>query len=155
VLNSGDAGDYYRKILRSCGTTQLHPETAAYLERVRSGVVSGRKYSDVLLDWQEFRENALAFMNRYDLLISPVCSDVAPEHGRTSTLDFSYAYYYNLLGWPVVVVRAGSSPQGLPIGVQIAGRPWQDHQVLAAAHRVEQVLGGYKRDFPEQPLLPT
>jgi amidase len=68
-------------------------------------------------------------------------------------MDFSYSYTMNLLGWPAVVVRVGTTSEGLPIGVQIAGRPWMDHQVLAAAHRMEQLMGGYKRDFREQALV--
>jgi len=50
---------------------------------------------------------------------------------------------FNITGWPATVVRAGTSPEGLPIGVQIAAKPWHDHVTLAAAKLIEQ-LGGWK-----------
>jgi amidase len=45
-----------------------------------------------------------------------------------------------LLGLPVVVVRVGSTREGLPAGVQIVGRPFADHEVLAVARRLEEAL---------------
>jgi amidase len=45
---------------------------------------------------------------------------------------------HNLTGWPAAVVRAGTSPDGLPIGVQIAAAPWRDDIVLALAQRIEK-----------------
>ena len=49
-----------------------------------------------------------------------------------------YTQWFNLLGGPAAVVPVGRSPEGLPIGVQIAGRPWEDERVLAVAHALEQ-----------------
>ena len=57
---------------------------------------------------------------------------------------FSYTFAYNMTGWPAVVVRAGTSSNGLPLGVQIVGRPWREDVVLALARQVEQALGGYQ-----------
>lgn len=58
---------------------------------------------------------------------------------------FSYAMTHSLTGWPVVVVRAGTSPEGLPIGVQVAARPWHEDVALAVARKIEMALGGWKR----------
>ena len=151
-LNAGDGGDYYRQLLRRSGTTNLHPATAQFIHAARNGVISGRKYSDVLMDWAALRESALKFMMQFDLLICPPCSDPAPKHGETSSLDFANAYFFNLLGWPAAVVRAGRTADGLPLGIQIIGRPWREDQVLALALKIENMLGGYKPDFPEGPF---
>jgi amidase len=51
---------------------------------------------------------------------------------------------HNLTGWPAVVVRCGTSSEGLPIGVQIAARPWQDATALAVAAHLEATLGGWR-----------
>jgi len=51
---------------------------------------------------------------------------------------------YNLTGWPAAVVRAGTSAEGLPIGVQIVARPWEEHVTLAVARRLEEALGGWQ-----------
>ena len=45
----------------------------------------------------------------------------------------SYTSAYNLTGWPGVVVRGGTSPEGLPIGVQVIARPWREDVALAVA----------------------
>ena len=58
---------------------------------------------------------------------------------------FSYAQAYNVLGLPAVVVPAGRSPEGLPIGVQIVGRPFDEEDILITAALLEESLGGYQR----------
>jgi amidase len=51
---------------------------------------------------------------------------------------------YNLTGWPAAVVRAGTSPEGLPIGVQIVAPPWREDVVLAVAGSIETAFGGWQ-----------
>ena len=50
---------------------------------------------------------------------------------------FSYTMTYNVLGWPAVSVPFGRSSNGLPIGVQIACKPWRDDLALAIAQNLE------------------
>ena len=57
----------------------------------------------------------------------------------------SYSQWFNLLGNPAAVVPVGRSPEGLPIGVQIVGRPWEDEAVLAVAAKIEAATGGFRR----------
>jgi Asp-tRNA(Asn)/Glu-tRNA(Gln) amidotransferase A subunit family amidase len=54
---------------------------------------------------------------------------------------FSYAQTFNVFDLPVVTVPAGQSNEGLPIGVQIVGRPFAEEMVLSVAEIVEQALG--------------
>jgi amidase len=57
-----------------------------------------------------------------------------------SALDIgvlSHARPYGLTSWLAVVTREGSTPEGLPVGVQIVARPWREDVVLAAAQRLE------------------
>jgi amidase len=58
---------------------------------------------------------------------------------------FTYTFTYNLTGWPAAVVRAGTSPEGLPIGVQIVARPGREDVALAVAKFVETEFGGFQR----------
>ncbi|HKP86482.1 MAG TPA: amidase [Blastocatellia bacterium] len=58
---------------------------------------------------------------------------------------FGYSQAYNLLGLPAVVVPCGRSPEGLPIGVQVVGRPFEEEDVLITASLLEEALGGYQR----------
>jgi amidase len=43
------------------------------------------------------------------------------------------------------VVRGGTSPEGLPIGVQLVARPWREDVALAVAQSLEGALGGWQR----------
>jgi Asp-tRNA(Asn)/Glu-tRNA(Gln) amidotransferase A subunit family amidase len=56
----------------------------------------------------------------------------------------SYSQWFNLLGNPAAVVPVDrSDEEGLPIGVQIVGRPWEEERVLAIAAALEQAVGGW------------
>ena len=46
---------------------------------------------------------------------------------------------------PAAVVPVGVSPEGLPIGVQVMGGPFDEEQVLAVAAAIERESGGYRR----------
>ncbi|MGO9862125.1 MAG: amidase family protein, partial [Terriglobales bacterium] len=83
--------------------------------------------------------------------LCPVAAIPAFRHGerewlvegkRVKYLDaWSYCEWFNLLGFPAAVVPMGHSPEGLPIGVQIVGRPWQEEIVLAVAAKLEAERG--------------
>jgi amidase len=91
----------------------------------------------------------LQFMRRFDILISPVCPFAALPHGRTFDDDhfagFSYTMTHNLTGWPGIVIRAGTTSEGLPVGVQLTGRPWREDTVLATARFLEAAFGEWPR----------
>jgi Asp-tRNA(Asn)/Glu-tRNA(Gln) amidotransferase A subunit family amidase len=53
---------------------------------------------------------------------------------------FSYAQAFNVFDLPVVTVPAGRSNDGLPIGVQVVGRPFAEEMVLRAAEIIEKGL---------------
>ena len=93
-------------------------------------------------------------MRDYPVLLCPVAAIPAFRHGERSWeingktvryLDaWSYTEWFNLLGSPAAVVPVGRSSEGLPIGVQISARPWQEELVLAVAETVEKECGGWK-----------
>jgi Asp-tRNA(Asn)/Glu-tRNA(Gln) amidotransferase A subunit family amidase len=99
----------------------------------------------------ELRERILLQMRKYPVLICPVASIPAFRHGEREWLiegktvkyldAWSYCEWFNLLGFPAVVVPMGCSDDGLPIGVQIVGRPWQEEVVLAVAAKLEEARG--------------
>ena len=53
--------------------------------------------------------------------------------------------WVNLAGLPAAVVPAGTTPDGLPIGVQVVGPRFGESEVLAVAAVIERELGGYRR----------
>jgi len=96
--------------------------------------------------WDAFRTSVLTFMSRFDLVLSPVAPDVAPLYRARSTPDHQYTYTipYSLSGNPCVVVRAGTSAENMPIGVQVVARSWNDLVALRAARAIERALGGWR-----------
>ncbi len=104
------------------------------------------------------REEILLQMRKYPVLICPVAAIPAFHHGErewqvegktVKYLDaWSYCEWFNLLGFPAAVVPMGYSEEGLPIAVQIVGRPWQEEVVLAVAAELERERG----PWPAPPL---
>jgi amidase len=91
----------------------------------------------------------LRFMENYDAVLSAVAPYPALPHGTSfdeqNRRGFGYAQMYNLTGWPAATVRVGTSPEGLPLGVQVAARPWREDVALALVRHLEQTFGGWKK----------
>jgi Asp-tRNA(Asn)/Glu-tRNA(Gln) amidotransferase A subunit family amidase len=100
------------------------------------------------------RARFLPQMQTFPILLCPAAAVPAFRHGERSwTVDgttvhyldaWSYTEWFNLLGNPASVVPVSQSQDGLPIGVQIVGRPWAEEQVLSVAAVVERECGGYR-----------
>lgn len=115
----------------------------------------------------------------FDLMLGPVSPLPAFTHGACRDLVTAgdYTLIYNLLGYPAGVVpvtrvqpgeELGREPSGdiiqkvarkveqgsagLPVGVQVAARPWREHQALAAMQAIEQVAST-RPGFPSLPPL--
>ena len=125
---------------RPDGLTQASEVASGYWERVHM------THESLIREWDQVRTTLLGFMQRFDLVVTPVAPDVAPALRAKEPLDDQYSYTvpYSLGGNPAVVVRAGTSPEGLPIGVQVVARNWRDYVALAAASWIERQLGGWQ-----------
>jgi Asp-tRNA(Asn)/Glu-tRNA(Gln) amidotransferase A subunit family amidase len=112
---------------------------------------------DYISSWSErdrLRAMLVEWMEDIPLIIAPVGATPAFQHGvhkvtvgeRTlSTFRaFSYSQTFNVFDLPAVTVPAGQTKEGLPIGVQIVGRPFEEEVVLGAAAIIEESLGGWQ-----------
>jgi amidase len=108
---------------------------------------TGREFGRRLREMDIFRSQMLGFMANYDLIVCPVNAFTAIPHGTQGRHfpGFSYTATYNLTGWPAAVVRAGTSPEGLPIGVQLVANPWREDVALRVAKFVESTFGGWQK----------
>jgi Asp-tRNA(Asn)/Glu-tRNA(Gln) amidotransferase A subunit family amidase len=117
----------------------------------REPALDGAELLHAWADSDQVRGQMLQEMEQFPILICPVCAVPAFRHGERSWLvdgkavDYldamRYTQWFNLLGAPAAVVPVGRSPEGLPIGVQIAGRPFEDEIVLAIAELVDREFG--------------
>jgi amidase len=134
---------FFRNLLQTSGTS-LSDATQLLRDLTNLPILSDAQKAVALARRDSFQQALLDFMQDYDLILCPVSPFIAPLHTADPIVDPSYTFPYNLAGFPAAVVRAGTSSLGLPIGVQIVGRPWEEHVVLAAAHFLETALGGWK-----------
>ena len=95
--------------------------------------------------WDRYRLTLLAFMQSWDAILCPVEAAPAGPRNASGGPGATYTAPHSLVSLPCAVVRAGTSAEGLPIGVQIVARPWHDHVALALASAVESRLGGWHK----------
>jgi Asp-tRNA(Asn)/Glu-tRNA(Gln) amidotransferase A subunit family amidase len=113
--------------------------------------LTGDELLQTWIDCDIVRGKLLEEMRQFPVLLSPVCAVPAFEHNarawnvegqQVAYLDaMRYTQWSNLLAAPAAVVPVGRSTKGLPIGVQIAGRPYEDEVVLGIAAAVERDFG--------------
>ena len=146
-----------------CGAMFYEPEirgrrdrlSPIFLEFLAIAEASGPLSAAELLNaWAEsdlLRAKTLEEMSQFPVLLCPVASIPAFRLGERSwTVDGqSVAYldsvrhtqWFNELGAPAAVIPVGRSPEGLPIGVQIVARPFEDEVALGIAAVVDAAFG--------------
>jgi amidase len=135
--------------------SELSPMYRAWRERVAlEPALDGQEWMNTMIGRDALRGKLLEHMEKFPILLCPACAIPAFEHderewqvqGRKVEYlkAMSYSQWFNVLGNPGAVVPVGKSPEGLPIGVQVVGRPWEDEAVLAVAAKIEAVTGGFR-----------
>jgi Asp-tRNA(Asn)/Glu-tRNA(Gln) amidotransferase A subunit family amidase len=101
------------------------------------------------------RAQVCAFMREWPILLLPVASVPAFPPGTdhftvggdvlTGLQIESCCRAVTLLKAPVTVVRCGYSHEGLPVGIQVVGRPFHDAETMAVAVALEDHFGPWNR----------
>ena len=131
---------------------QLSPIFSEFL--IFSSAVPPLTADELLNAWAELdliRSKTLAEMSEYPVLLCPVANIPAFRHGERAwivegrTVEYldavRHTQWFNALAAPAAVVPVGRSPEGLPIGVQIVARPFQDETALGIAAFVDAAFG--------------
>ncbi|MCA1818051.1 MAG: amidase [Acidobacteria bacterium] len=119
----------------------------------------------ILASWEErdrARAELLRWMERAPLFVAPVGACPAFRHDEYGRVEirgesvatfraFAYAHAANVFDLPAVCVPVARTAEGLPVGVQIVGRPFEEDRVLAAARAVEEATGGWQSPTPALP----
>ena len=120
----------------------------------QSGAAVFHGYSQM----QALREASLAACQPYDFVLSPVSPVLSfpaewpmPSNDAARSLEhIGFTLPYNMSEQPALAINAGYSSAGFPIGLQIAGRRFDDLGVLRLAHAWER-LRGPQRPWPVLP----
>jgi Asp-tRNA(Asn)/Glu-tRNA(Gln) amidotransferase A subunit family amidase len=136
--------------------TQLSPMLREYLSfATLSKPLSLDQFLQTCAERDLLREKILRQMENVPILLSPVSSAPAFRHGEgnykpgTGYLDtMRFSQWLNLTGFPAASVPIGLSKEGLPIGVQIIGHPFEEELVLAVAEALEQSRGPWESPPP-------
>ncbi|MDP6578067.1 MAG: amidase [Candidatus Marinimicrobia bacterium] len=136
-----DGGAAISRLAKKAGTTEFSITPPG-----RRKAINAKELDALIAQWYSFRSSMHSFMSDHDAILCPVNSGPARPHGpeMDDLTGFTYTITYNLTGWPSVVVRAGTSPEDLPIGVQIVTRPGREDVALCLAKYVELEFGGYQ-----------
>ncbi len=140
-----DGGAWARRLLQKTGTQ----ETLLEQRLSQFKAISIADYTALLERWDQYKSQMLKFWQNYDVLICPVNAHPAIPHGTTyegrNLAAYGYTMAFNLTGWPSVVVRCGTSSEGLPIGVQVVAPPWREDLSLAVAQHLQTSFKGWRR----------
>jgi fatty acid amide hydrolase 2 len=80
------------------------------------------------------------------ILLCPVYPCAAPRHRAPMLRPYAFSYcgMFNILELPSTAVPTGFDRQQLPLGLQVAGRRFDDALTLAVAEHIEQIWGGFQ-----------
>jgi Asp-tRNA(Asn)/Glu-tRNA(Gln) amidotransferase A subunit family amidase len=128
---------------------QISPMLREYLAQATlGGPITLDSFIEACAERDLLRAKILRQMQEVPILLSPVSSGPAFLHGGgnyrpgTGYRDtMRYSQWLNLAGLPGASVPLGLSNEGLPIGVQVIGRPHEDELVLDVAERLEEARG--------------
>ena len=144
-LIRADGFAWLRRLINDAGT----PGWGSYATRgwITPGPpLAGDELSALIERADAVRARLLRWLADVDLIVCPAMPQPAIRHGESTEPWFgdTYSDVHNLTGWPAVVVRGGTAPGGLPIGVQLVAPPWREDLALAGARIVETASGGWR-----------
>jgi amidase len=146
-LTRADGWTFVRRMSEKWGTKATSP---VLLERMKTEPASTAEFTELLERQDELRTRLLQWVQNYDVVLCPTMGRPAQpinfgDNPAARGPGRGYTGLYNSTGWPAAVVRGGTSPDGMPIGVQVVGQPWREDVVLAVAQYLESKTGGWKR----------
>lgn len=151
ALQAAESYEYHREMVAR--SPELYqPET---LRRIRTGeMISTQDQVRLKEELERERRGILRIFEKVDLLITPTVSIPPPAIAElkanpdslrpTELLLLRNTRPFNVWGLPAISVPCGFTETGLPIGIQIAGAPGREDQVLALAYAYEQATDWHK-----------
>ncbi len=145
TIVTAEATGIHEEFLRT-RPDDYRPDVRARLEK--GFAISGSDYGHARRSGELLRRDLATLFKKIDLLATPMCGIPVPRLGQQEvTIDGEtvsvmapltrYTRVFNLTGLPAISVPCGFSSEGLPMGLQLAGRAWDEATVLRAAYAYE------------------
>ena len=100
----------------------------------------------------QIREDTARVLETVDVLITPTALGPAPAFKVVHDPDFPFAKSnmgpFNITGLPTLAIPTGFSSSGLPLSMQISGRPFEEATVLRAGHAYQRATDWHRRRPP-------
>jgi Asp-tRNA(Asn)/Glu-tRNA(Gln) amidotransferase A subunit family amidase len=149
--------DAHRIIMRTEGAAFHQPLYQKHRELYRpklrelielGSLIPGVDYLTACRIKREFRRQMDRLMERYDLLLTPSTSSPAPR-GLESTGDAWFQVPWSFSGLPTISLPSGLSQAGLPLGIQLVGKPFPERDLIAVARWCEKEIQAPPTPTPE------
>ena len=146
-----DASWIARQIMKRQFSTMCRGAVSNVLTSLKAGLdLRFKSFSRALKQRTDLVEELARRFDVYDFIISPVAAGPAFPHNHTHSpivqegrtwayMDYAapFTILYNSCGNPALVVPAGQSPSGLPVGVQIAAPHYAEHELIQFGKLIE------------------
>jgi amidase len=137
---------------------RLEPLTAWLVGEGRR--IGARELAEALLWLSLFEQRLITAFSPYDAVLTPALAmtprpvgwydDVDPERNFAQQVQFTpYTSMVNVAGLPAISLPVATTDDGLPMGVQLIGRPGGEHVLLALGAQLERRLGWHRRHPPQ------
>ena len=156
IIQMSEATAYHAELVRSRGA-EYAPPVRLLLEA--GFFISAHDLNQAQRARTMFVRETLELFREVDVLAGPMTAITAHKLGASEVTVggtvmtpraalTQYTRPYNLSGFPALTVPCGFSEEGLPIGLQLASRPFAEETVLRAGHAYEQASDWHKRRPP-------
>jgi aspartyl-tRNA(Asn)/glutamyl-tRNA(Gln) amidotransferase subunit A len=130
-----------------------------FLGRVLAAVlISSRDYVQAQRERRRMLTEMAPVYRDYDVLVTATAGGPAPRLGTWRTIEFwrraSLTTPFNVTGGPALAQCIGFSSGGLPLSMQVVGRPFDDATVLRVAHAYEKATSWRERRPQLEPAAP-
>jgi aspartyl-tRNA(Asn)/glutamyl-tRNA(Gln) amidotransferase subunit A len=146
VILLAEAFAYHERDLRE------HPERFGELLRERmlaGGLITATEYVQAQRLRARLQADMAAVLRRADVLATPTSPKPAPTFATVYDPEYGSPRgntgAFNMTGLPALAVPCGFTASGLPISLQLAGRPFDEATVLRVGHTYEQATEWHKR----------
>lgn len=138
LILAAEAAQVHARWFKKYGD-RYHEKTAALIEKGRK--ISKSNLEEALIGRRQFAQEILFLMDEHglDLWISPAAPGPAPK-GLESTGDPIMNLPWTHSGIPTINIPSGVNDEGLPMGLQVAGRWYEDETLFAWATHLEPMI---------------